>query len=339
MKISRFFTAILCLALPARALTACRGTDDSPSTVADTTVLTETALPEAAYDPAHYVVIREADDLAAFNRAVNEDEYDFRDMTVVFLNDVDMADYLWHPLNGQCLAGVTFDGQGHTVRGLRLPDHQRTESTATGSGFIDVTTADITFRHLTLEDTRVRAFEHSVGNFIGAVRGGAARFEGCRSVGFRAEGRMEPLNGDPATGGHAVATRMGGFVGYVGTGGTARFTSCAVEKLTLQGFQNLAGFVGYDGAGTLSADCFTGCSIREAELTFAYPMAEGYDPDRPEKPVTVFYNAVDWQDTVEACLASGNLYQAVIYYDWANDGAAYTPDELRSRARMEDSHD
>ena len=328
---------LLSTALWVGSLTACQQAADPTQTLAPAVTAAVTAAATTAeYDPLHDVVIRSAEDLMAFNRAVNRDEYDFSGMTVVFLRDVDMGDYTWQPLNGHCLANVTFDGRGHTVRGLRLPDHELAEATATGSGFVDVTSADITFRNLTLEDTRVTAYDHSVGNFIGAVRGGTATFEGCRSLRFTADGWMDWLNRDAATGGHATSSRLGGFVGYIGTDGSACFTDCAVEDLSLRGFHNLAGFVGFDGSGTLTPEGFTRCALRRATLTFSYPLAEDFEADQPEKFVAVFYNAVDWRDTLDPCLRSGNAYEAVTYCDWANDGAVYTPEHFRSGAGEEE---
>lgn len=299
--------------------------------------------PETAYDPEHVVVIRSAEDLMAFHRAVNLDEYSFQGMTVIFLDNVDMNGYEWQPLRGEGLGGVTFDGQGHTVRGLRFPDYEYpTDSEPSnhekGCGFIGVTTDDVTFRNLTLAHTSVRAYDHSVGNFIGAVQGGCARFENCASVGFTAEGWMDWFDRDPTQGGHAVASRMGGFVGYLGNDGQVDFSGCHVKDLTLDGFHNLAGFLGYDGTGTVTARQFSNCSVRGARLTFSYCLSEGYTADQPKKFVSVFFNATDWRDNLRACATFGNGFEDVVFYDWAEDCTAYTPTEFRSWAGEEETH-
>lgn len=326
----RALAPLLCLPLLVGAFGCQRPTETAePSRETPSATVPQSA--ETEYDPAHYVVIRTAEDLTAFHRAVNQDEYDFRGMTVIFLADIDLSDFAWTPLKGDCLAGVTFDGQGHTLRGLRLPDYEYSPEDAVpesdkGCGFIGVTTADVTFRNLTLEDTSVNAFDHSVGNFIGAVQGGIARFENCRSVGFQAEGWMDPSNRDPAAGGHPVAVRMGGFVGYVGREGGAAFTDCAVEGLSLRGYQNLAGFVGYDGSGTLSPQHFTGCRLHAARLTFAYPPETEDGEAAPLRAVAVFYNAADQSDTLRGCLDRGNRYEDVLYYAYSRDGAIYIPE-------------
>ena len=150
---------------------------------------------------------------------------------------------------------------------------------------------------------------------------------------------MDWFHRDRNQGGHSIAMRVGGFVGYIGEDGEASFRACTAEDLTLSGFHNLAGFVGYDGSGGLDASDFTACSVRDAHITFSYCMAESYTPDQPQKFVSVFYNATDWADSTAACAEAGNVYTDVIFYDWANDSTAYTPENFRSQTPEEADHD
>ena len=350
----RILTALLgvvcLLALPA-LLTGCKGCRKSPDRPADTvepfTCEAEDTAHTSAngeYDPTRYVVIRTAEDLMAFNRAVNLDGYRFDGMTVVFLADVDVSDYTWTPLDGAKLAGVTFDGQGHTLSGIRFAHHEypADEPPADadrGCGLVDVAEGDLLFRDLTLSQVRVSAYDHSVGGFVGSVKCGSVGFEGCRVTDFTVEGWMDWFHRDRNSGGHTVAMRVGGFVGYVGEGGRVRFDTCTAEGLTLSGFHNLAGFVGYDGSGELDASHFTSCAVMGAEITFSYCLAEAYTADQPQKFVSVFYNATDWVDSVTPCLAAGNRYADVTFYDWAEDSTAYTPDIFQSTISQEANHD
>lgn len=300
---------------------------------------------DRTYDPALYVVIRTAEDLMAFNRAVNEDGYPFDGMTVVFLNDVDMGDHVWSPLDGQMLAGVTFDGLGHTVSNLRFADYEypldaEPDHDGKGCGLVGVATRDMVFRDLTLAHTSVTAYDHSVGNFVGSVYGGTVTFENCRSVDFTAEGWMDWLDRDRDRGGHAVAMRMGGFVGYVGEGGRVKFTGCSAEELSLSGFHNLAGFVGYDGSGELDASAFADCRVAGADITFSYCLAENYTAEQAKKFVSVFFNGADHTDNLDDCAVLGNRFEDVTFYDWADDCTAYTPEHFRSWTREEaEPHD
>ncbi len=344
--------ALLCASL-CPTLTACKsrgkpsaqtpGPNAIPSdSQTDTFPMTETDVDpsDRDYDPDLYVVIRTAEDLMAFKRAVNEDGYRFDGMTVVFLDDVDMGDYTWSPLDGRMLAGVTFDGLGHTVSNLRFADYEypleaEPDSAKKGCGLVGVAAEDMVFRDLTLTDTSVKAYDHSVGNFVGSVHGGLVRFENCRSVGFTAEGWMDWFDRDRDRGGHAISMRMGGFVGYIGEGGRVDFTGCSVEGLSLSGFHNLAGFVGYDGSGELDAADFSDCRVEGADLTFSYCLAENYTAEQAKKFVSVFFNGLDHADNIDGCTALGNRFEDVTFYDWADDCAAYTPENFRSWAGEE----
>ncbi len=345
--------ALLCTSL-CPALTACKSYGkpsaqthgpDAAASESATAMQAENAIDPAdrTYDPDLYVVIRTAEDLMAFQRAVNRDGYAFDGMTVVFLNDIDMADYEWEPLDGAKLSGVTFDGRGHTVSRLRFSDYAPASELLAdekGCGFVGVATGDLTFRDLTLSHTAVKAYDHSVGNFVGSVVNARVTFSNCSSVGFTAEGWMDWIHRDPAQGGHAVAMRLGGFVGCIGEDGEASFDGCAVENLTLSGFHNLACFVGYDVGGALNAADFTNCAVANARITFSYCLAEGYTADQPKKFVSVFFNSRDFADTTAPCTAAGNTYTDVCFYDWADDGTPYTPEQFLSHPQEEaDNHE
>lgn len=348
----RILSTVLCALSLSVLLTGCGGpSSDQPADPGAMTTygafgteMNGSASADKVYDPTQYVVIRTAEDLMAFNRAVNADGYRFDGMTVVFLADVDMSRYTWTPLDGAKLAGVTFDGGGHILSGLVLADHEYPADTPPadadrGCGLVDVAEGDLLFRDLILAHARVTAYDHSVGGFLGSVKAGSVRFEGCRVENFTVNGWMDWFHRDRANGGHSIALRVGGFVGYIGEGGQASFSDCTAEELTLSGFHHLAGFVGYDGSGGLDASDFTACAVKGAEITFSYCLAEAYTADQPQKFVSVFYNATDWADSTSPCLAVGNTYADVTFYDWADDCTAYTPENFRSITPEEADHD
>ena len=107
--------------------------ETEPETKPETEPETE---PESVYDPERYVVISTAEDLMAFNRAVAKGETDFSGRIVIFLDDVDMRDYTWTPLDGSKLVDVIFDGREHTISHLRLPDYTYSRDNV-GCGFVD----------------------------------------------------------------------------------------------------------------------------------------------------------------------------------------------------------
>ena len=283
------------------------------------------------YDPELYVVIKTAEDLMAFNKAVNEDMEYFDDMTVVFVDDIDMTGYEWIPLDGMGLYGVTFDGLGHTISNLKFADHDvpsGTPASEIGSGFVGVVTADMTFQNLTIDTATVTAYERAVGCFVGVQTNGYIWFENCYVKNFTADGWMDYNNQNRDDGGHPISFRLAGFVGH-NMAGSLGFQNCHVENIKLSGFHNMAGFVGY-GSATLDEFAFEECSVKNAEFTFSYCLADAYTVDMPRKFVSVFFNHCQWVDKVQTCVDLGNTYEGVSYYDYTDNNAEYTPADFAS---------
>ena len=292
-----------------------------------------TSDPDAEYDPATHVVIASAEDLMAFNKKVNEEFEYFDDMTVVFTADIDMTGYEWIPLDGNGLFGVTFEGNGHTISNLQIVDHdpeQGTDPSDMGSGFVGVARGDLTFQNLTFVNTKVTAYERAVANFVGLNSGGGyIWFENCKSIGFTAEGWTDYANQNREEGGHPISFRLAGFIGHI-MAGSAGFQNCHVEDITLYGFHNLAGFIGYDAVGTIDCFAFEDCTVKNASFYFSYCMADAYTIDMPKKYVSVFYNGAQWVDNIDDCVDMGNSYEGVSYFDMTDNNAEYTPSDFRS---------
>lgn len=295
----------------------------------------ETSDPNAEYDPETHVVISSAEDLMAFNKAVNEDMEYFDDMTVVFTADIDMSGYEWIPLDGNGLFGVTFEGNGHAIKNLRFAEYapeprpdDSTYASTIGSGFVGVAVADMTFQNLTIDTASVTAYERAVGCFVGLQTNGYIWFENCYVKNFTADGWMDYSNQDREADGHPISFRLAGFVGH-NMAGQLGFQNCHVENIKLSGFHNMAGFVGY-GSATLDEFAFEECSVKNAEFTFSYCMSDAYTVDMPRKFVSVFFNHCKWVDKVEATVEMGNTFEGVSYYDWTDDNAEYTPADFIS---------
>lgn len=284
-----------------------------------------------AYDPALYAVIGTAEDLMALNKSVNENKQPLQNKTVIFTADVDMTGYVWTPLDGQYLSDVIFDGNGHTLSNLTFADYAPeagTHADRLGAGFVGVSDGNLTFRDLTVDTASITAYERNVGCFVGFQNGGSLTFENCKVLNFTANGWMDYNNTDAANGGHPIAFRLGGFVGHT-VEATLRFQDCHVENLSLSGFKDLAAFVGYSST-SLDASVLSDCSVKNADLVFSYCLAEIYNIDMPRQFVTVFFNDYMWWDNIDACVAQGNTYEGVTYYDYTDNNAAYTPDNFRS---------
>ncbi len=291
---------------------------------------------DTEYDPELYVVIRSAEDLMAFNKAVNEDMEFFDDMTVVFTADIDMTGYTWIPLDGNSLFNVTFEGNGHTISNLQFEDHapeQGATAAEIGSGFVGISTMDMTFQNLHFDNVKVTAYERAVGCFVGLQNGGYIWFENCSVKNFTADGWMDYNNQDRENDGHPIAFRLAGFVGHNMNGGLG-FLNCHVENIKLSGFHNMAGFVGY-ASTSIDEFCFENCSVKNLECTFSYCLSASYTVDMPKKYVAVFFNHPQWVDKTQDCLDMDNAYQDVYYYDWTDNNAEYSPTDFKSWTQEE----
>ncbi len=311
---------------------------DAPEETADGPEETQDPA-DLEYDPEIYVTIRTPEDLMKFNEDVNVNGKFFDDMTVIFLDDIDMTGYVWTPLDGEALYGVTFDGLGHTISNLEIAPHEvplGTTAEQIGAGFIGIAKSDLYFRDLTFDTVHITAYERAVGCIIGLnyANGAFVDFENVTVANFTADGWMDYGNQSPETDGHPISFRVAGFIGH-NLAGTPGFTNCTARGLKLSGFHNLAAFVGYDGTQTVDEYSFDGCHVEDCEYTFSYCLSDSYVIDQPRVFVSVFFNHGNWVDHLEECLEAGNTYSNVTYYDYAADNTAYTPEELRSWSEEE----
>ncbi len=363
----KFWTTLLCLALLTTTFAACTAlpagnqndttaettaasdettaettaasdetTAEDETTVADDGETTDDGEPEGPV--AGDINIGTPEELMAFNKAVNEDMEDFMDATIAFTADIDMTGYEWTPLDSWGLEGVTFEGNGHTISNLKFVDHEPPKGTdpgSMGSGFVGVNTATMSFRNLTFENASVTAYERHVGCIIGINVAGDAYvdFENVHVKGFKADGWMDCTN-DHFEETHPIAFRLAGFVGN-NMAGFLTFTNCSASDLTLSGFHNLAGFVGYDASGTVDEYAFENCKVEECKFTFSYCLSDSYTVDMPRRFVSVFYNGANWIHNVDAVVEMGNEYANVYYLDWTDNNAEYEASDFRSWTQEE----
>lgn len=311
-------------------------TDDATETpTEDATEAPTEENPGSIYDDELVISIGTAEELMAFNKAVNEDGEFFDDKVILFTADIDMTGHVWTPLDGYGLYGTTFDGQGHTISNIQFADYdpeQGTPAADMGCGFVGVARGDLTFKNLTLKDCKVTAYERAVANFVGLnSSNGYIWFENCKSIGFTAEGWTNYENQDRENDGHPISFRLAGFIGHM-MAGNAGFQDCSVEDITLYGFHNLAGFVGYDATNTVDQFAFENCSVKNANFYFSYCQAPSYTIDMPKKYVSVFYNGAQWIDNIDLVADPdlGNTYESIHFYDLTNEGAEYDPSNFRS---------
>lgn len=308
----------------------------------------ETETGEVVYNPEdfpedQYIVIQTADDLMALGTLV-EDKGLF-EMTVVFLADIDLEGYEWVPLNGYNMTYVTFDGLGHTIKNMTINYNTERELTGSndpglGCGFVGTVGAgcDLEFRNLTFEDAYITARERHVGCLVGRSLGGTCTFENITVRNFTVDGWCDNNNTSEETDGYPICFRVAGIMG-ASWGGYHSFTNVTVENLDISGFHNLAGILGYDASGAVSAFSFENCKVENAKMTFSYFLSDTYAHsgayDRKYKLVSVFYNGAQWVDNIDECVEMGNTYSNVSFFDWTRDNYEYTPDDFRSWTQEE----
>lgn len=287
------------------------------------------------FDPAYYIVIEDVQDLMDFNTKVNVDGEYYFDMTVVFLNDIDMEGYEWQPLDGLGLDTVTFDGRGHTISNMYI-NYNEENNTLTemeiGAGFVGVAHADLYFKNITFDNCKIDAYERHVGCLVGKSWNGAGvYFDNVKVSNFTVNGWMDYNN---LTGeGRKIAFRVAGFMGA--SWGPVNFYQCTAENLVLSGFHNLAGFLGYDASRTVDEYCFEECAVNNAQMTFSYCYADAYTVEMPKKYVSVFYNSANWGDNIDYCIETGNTFSGISFYDYTDENKEYTPSDFRSWSREE----
>ena len=294
----------------------------------------ETTYPEH-YNPAENAInISSAEELIAWTETIRFDGKEYYDVIINFTADIDLTGYIWIPIDGTYLDTVTFEGNGHTISNMTIQGNDTIppdlmHNYPYGIGFIQNAEYDLFFQNLTFDNINITAWERHVGVIIGNVYGNATiTFSNVYVTNARINGWMDYHNNDTSSGGHALAFRIGGFIGGA-FAGEYSFVDCAVVNAQMSGFHNMAGFVGFDATGMLYPDCFQNCLVRNVGMTFSYCMADSYSADQPRKFVSVFFNASDWVDNVDEFEQFGNTYDKISYIDYTT-GTTYTPDNFRS---------
>ena len=301
----------------------------------DTTAPEETTKDDTSAPVEGAINIGTAEELIAWANTIIEDGQDYFEVTVNFTADIDLAGYNWIPIDGAYLDCVIFEGNGHTIKNMTIagtdePMEDSAHFFPYGFGFIQNAEYDLEFKNLNFDGAHITAWERHVGVFIGNVYGAAwVTFENCHVSNFTLDGWMDYGNQDKENGGHSIAFRVAGFVGG-NFGGNLEFIDCTVKNGKLSGFHNLAGFVGYDATGGMSADNFTNCQVEGLEMTFSYCLSDSYTADMPRKFVSVFYNDAQWVDNIDDFDETDNTFKDIYFIDYTDPDTVYDPNNFRS---------
>lgn len=311
-------------------------TETSPESDADTEPESETEEPDPATVmdmSAEVINIGTAKQLMYFNQYINgeldesvysADWYGLDGQTVCLTADIDLAGYEWTPLDGEYLWDVIFDGQGHSIKNMTIYYNLdrgliSNAGASSGCGFVGSAAQStyLEFRNITFEDAYVVARERHVGCLVGRNGGAQCIFEDVTVKNFTVDGWCDSTNQSADTDGYPICFRIGGIMGTT-QAGYQEFTRCTVNGMVASGFHNLAGILGYDGTGSVTAYSFEDCHVENAHFTFSYCLSASYTIDMPRKFVSVFYCDSNWIDTLDECVEQGNDYLNVYYYDWTS---------------------
>ena len=213
---------------------------------------------------------------AAVNGTLTEDytratvaHNDFIGKTFILTQDIYLGDKNWTPIsmstklsNGETFRG-TFDGQGHTIKGL-----SSTQKDAAGLfGYLYAAT----IKNVTVEGATLNS-NHCAGCIVAWVLNNEGNIqvpmiiENCHVKNSTIASTPELVNGEWDNG-----DKVGGLVGYaVFEGNTdAKISNCSVENTSIKAYRDFAGFVGYAKDVTLENCTIQGVTI-EQDLTHDY---------------------------------------------------------------------
>ena len=227
---------------------------------------------EGAYE------VSQASDLAWLAAAVNgtlpetraaNAPQDFAGKTFVLTSDIDLGGHEWTPISmstnlakGETFRG-TFDGQGHTIKGL----NSNQKDVAALFGYVYA----CTIKNVTIDGATL-ASNHYAGGIVGWVLNNKGNIqvpfvlENCHVKNSTITSTPELVNGEWDNG-----DKVGGLVGYaVFTGNTeAKISNCSVENTTVKAYRDFAGLVGYAKDVTIQNCAFTNLNL-EQDLTHDY---------------------------------------------------------------------
>ena len=252
-----------------------------------------------------YTYIGTAEQLVAFATAVNAAEgTEYRNQTIVLLNDIDLADVAWTPISGWGgrLNGTVIDGNGYVIRNLTLEGDGSTRLGFIGSNASNITIKDLTFDGASLTNT---------GSFAGVVIGyqyGDVTLDNVDVTNAVVTGRPRE---------EALDIRIGGLVGFsiLNDGARLHLVDCDVSNSEFYGYHNVGGLVGslyncwnYLDRWTINDCSVTGCTFTIDGIAENYVNAYAVDSEysRTFDEVTAAFEGND--TNVSGNTQSGNTF-------------------------------
>jgi len=191
-------------------------------------------------------------DINALGRDVNINHLTFEGMTFALKNDVDYEGYItmygeryWHSTNYTPIGHfysypfvATFDGEGHTIKGISIQQDESTTTTNEAVGIIGYLGAGGVVKNLSVDDSQLCIYSNG-GAIAGQVNGG--RVENCHVL---SQMVFSPRR-------DYTSKQLGGIAGVLRNDGTV--TGCT-NQATICYARDGGGIVGDIWGGTVS-DC------------------------------------------------------------------------------------
>ena len=209
------------------------------------------------------ITVSSAEELALFKYEVTNKKVNYSGYTLNITSDIDLGAGFWEPINAASnrMAGITIDGQGHTIRNMlvRSSTAYYTGSGYYGFAFIGNMTGAVTIKNLIFDKANVAAakgYEKGyAGNVGGIVMGytyGTTVFDNVKVVnsqvyGYGKIGTLLGMGADPGvkvtfkdcvSQGNTISAAydMGGLAGMIQRGNgvdNARVENCTVKNITV----------------------------------------------------------------------------------------------------------
>ena len=215
-----------------------------------------------------------ADELLAVGNELSKNQSDYRDKTIILMNDLDMTGKVWPVINlNNTVGSLTFKGLGDgiTISNLKLGDDGSTGNI----GFIAFTGSmkSLIIEKISFDNLDTGTVADSVTNAVGALIGYAGTSESITIS------SCNVLN-STISGGHWA----GGFVGYAAGYSTQSdgpvfevltIENCMIENSTVSSIGSAGGLIGHATGDAWTCDKFDNCTVRNCTIT-----STGEDTDK-----------------------------------------------------------
>ncbi|MBR2400678.1 MAG: hypothetical protein IKB03_02825, partial [Tidjanibacter sp.] len=195
---------------------------------------------------------------ATFDNAQTRAEVKYAYANVVLTHDIDLNKKAWTPIGNQPYSAEgqfrgTFDGQGHTIKGLKVKQAKYAGLFATAHN------------SFTVKDLVIDGFELESNHYAGAILAwgeGGVNITNCVVKNGKVTVEPEEVDGKMDNG-----DKAGGLAGYIHRGVVK---GCSVEDVTVKAYRDLGGLVGCaNTAGTYEKNVVKNVTVT-ADMTAEY---------------------------------------------------------------------